>query len=175
MESFLYRPIGVIHSQLKDPEGAPIQTPAAGHVNGSVEIFPPYVSGLRDIEGFSSLILIYHMHLAADPLLVVTPFLDVKRHGIFSTRAPARPNPIGLSVVTLKRVRGRRLYVQDLDVVEGTPLLDIKPYVPEFDSRLGGRVGWYAARLGRLRQVRADGRFTREPDNGRRPKIRRRG
>ena len=119
------------------------------------------------------------MHLAADPSLVVTPFLDVKQQGIFSTRAPARPNPIGLSVVTLKKVRGRRLYVQDLDVVEGTPLLDIKPYVPEFDSRLGERVGRYAARLGRLQQVRADGRFTREtPARARQQadlKIRRRG
>ncbi len=90
------------------------------------------------------------------------PFLDVKQYGIFSTRAPVRPNPIGISVVTLRSVRGGRLYVQDLDVVEGTPLLDIKPYVPEFDSRPAEQVGWYATRLERLPRVRADGRFTRE-------------
>ena len=160
-----YRPVGVIRSPLKDPRGAPIQA-SAGQVRGTVEVFEPYVPGLKDIGGFSHIILVYHMHLAARPSLVVTPFLDVRQHGIFSTRAPVRPNPIGLSVVRLLGVRGGRLRVQDLDVVDGTPLLDIKPYVPDFDSRQAGRVGWYAARLKLLPGQKADGRFTRDAASG---------
>jgi len=160
--SLSYAPIGVIHSPLRGPAGAPIQSVSGRSVSGTVEVFPPYARGLRGLAGFSHLILIYHFHLADKSSLTVIPFLDNKEHGIFSTRAPVRPNPIGTSIVRLRGVRGRRLYVQDLDVLDGTPLLDIKPYVPRFDSRRAQRIGWYAKRIGKLNQTRADNRFTRE-------------
>ena len=161
MNPVQYVPIGVVHSPLKDPVGAPIQSVSARRLRGTVEVFGPYAGGLRDLAGFSHLILLYHFHLARKRApLVVKPFLDDIEHGVFSTRAPARPNPIGISTVRLERIDGATLHVRDLDIVDGTPLLDIKPYVPAFDSRSVRRIGWYAGRISRLHDVRADGRFT---------------
>lgn len=105
MREVRYRPIGIIHSPLKDPSGAPLQSVSAKHIEGTVSVFPNYVSGLRDIAGFSHLILIYHLHLCRRASLVVRPYLDNKKHGVFATRAPARPNPIGISIVRLRAVK----------------------------------------------------------------------
>lgn len=162
VEPVRYVPIGVIHSPLKEPAGAPIQSVSAKHVKGTVEVYPPYVNGLADLAGFSYLILVYHFHLARKcTSMMVEPYLDNQIHGVFSTRAPARPNPIGISAVRLESIKGGTLYVRDLDVVDGTPLLDIKPYVPKFDTRLAQRIGWYAGRTSGLRRAKADHRFTR--------------
>ncbi len=154
-----YKPIGVIHSPFKEPKGTPIQSTAAKGVVGTVEVFPEYVEGLRDLEGFSHVILIYHFHLSGKPSMIVKPFLDDQEHGVFATRAPSRPNPIGLSVVRLLSVEGNKLHVQDLDIVDGTPLLDIKPYVPEFDVRKAERIGWIEKNIPKLPLSRDDGRF----------------
>ena len=114
----------------------PIQAVAAEGVEGSIELAPEYGDGLRDIEGFSHIILVYHFHLGRrSTSLTVTPFLDDEPHGLFATWSPKRPNPIGLSTVRLVRVEGLTLHVEEVDVVDGTPLLDIKPYVPAFDVR----------------------------------------
>ncbi len=157
-----YTPIGIIHSPLKKQAGSPIQSVSAKNVKGVVEVFPPYVAGLKDIVGFSHLILIYHFHLVCKPSLTVKPYLEKRRkHGIFSTRAPARPNSIGISTVKVERVRGGRLYVHGLDMLDGTPLLDIKPYVPTFDSRQVESIGWYAGKLSNLPRTKADNRFAR--------------
>jgi len=156
-----YRPIGVIHSPFKRPEGTPIQTTAAKDIQGVVEIFPEYVEGLKDIEGFSHIILIYHFHLCKHYSLIIRPYMDEKMHGVFATRAPCRPNPIGMSVVRLIKVRGNKLYVQDIDVVDGTPLLDIKPYVPEFDIREAERIGWLKDKIHKLPVTKDDGRFVK--------------
>jgi tRNA-Thr(GGU) m(6)t(6)A37 methyltransferase TsaA len=156
-----YYPIGIIHSPLKHASGAPLQSISAKHVEGVVEVFPRYVPGLKDIAGFSHLILIYHLHRARRASLTVKPYLDTKKRGIFACRAPARPNPIGISIVKLEKVRGGTIWVRELDIIDGTPLLDIKPYIPQFDSRRKATTGWYKLSSADFHQARADERFTR--------------
>jgi len=154
-----YRPIGVIRTPFREPAGTPIQTTSSVGSAGHVELDPAFGAGLRDLDGFSHLILLYHLHRVGVVKLTVTPFLDDREHGLFATRAPARPNPIGLSVVRLVTVNGTRLDIEDVDMIDGTPLLDLKPYVPAFDVRHDVRVGWYAERLDRIEGATADDRF----------------
>ncbi len=156
-----YNPIGVIRSPFKEAKGTPIQAVAAKNVNGSIEVYAEYLSGLTDIAGFSHLILIYHLHLIKEPSLMVKPFLGDELHGIFATRSPQRPNPIGFSVVRLTRVENSILYIQDVDIVDGTPLLDIKPYVAQFDVRDHVKNGWFEHNLHKLDTVKDDGRFVK--------------
>jgi len=157
-----YCPIGVIHSPFNSIEDMPIQPTAAVGLCGTVEVFAEYVDGLKDLDGFSHLILLYHFHRAGKVRLTVTPFLDTEPRGLFATRAPSRPNPIGLSVVSLLSIEGNILRIENVDIVDGTPLLDIKPYVPEFDQYEGVRPGWLASARKRLPETRADGRFGEE-------------
>ncbi|MDI6854136.1 MAG: tRNA (N6-threonylcarbamoyladenosine(37)-N6)-methyltransferase TrmO [Deltaproteobacteria bacterium] len=161
MTQIILQPIGLIHSPFQEPQGTPIQPLAARDVAGVVEIFPEFVPGLRDLEGFSRLILIYHFHLAKAFTLQVKPFLDKEDRGVFATRAPARPCPIGLSVVRLDKIEGNRLLVLDVDVVNNTPLLDIKPYVPQFDSFPEEKIGWMTDKIGKLPDAKDDGRFVK--------------
>ena len=154
-----YRPIGIIHSPFKEPKGTPIQPTAAKGVRGKVEVFPEFADGLKDLDGFSHIILLYHLHLSGEASLRVKPFLDDEERGVFATRAPRRPNPIGLSVVGLDKIEGNVLSVRDVDIVDGTPLLDIKPFIPEFDSREVDKKGWIEKNLHKLPKVRDDGRF----------------
>ena len=154
-----YEPIGVIHSPFQTTEGMPIQPSGAIGVQGTVELFPKFGQGLRDLDGFSHIVLIYHFHRSTGYSLLVTPFLDSVKRGVFATRAPRRPNPIGLSVVRLVRVEENTLHVENIDVLDGTPLLDIKPYVPEFDHYVADRVGWLEHVRDRAQKLRADGRF----------------
>jgi tRNA-Thr(GGU) m(6)t(6)A37 methyltransferase TsaA len=135
------RPIGLIHSPYVKKEETPIQS-AFSEGRGEVEVFPEYEAGLKDIDGFSHLILLYYFHQAEGYSLSVKPFLDDTRRGLFATRYPARPNPIGLSVVRLLERRGNVLQIAGVDVLDGTPLLDIKPYVPQFDEREEVTIGW---------------------------------
>ncbi len=137
-----YRSIGIIHSPYKSPKGSPIQPSAARGNEGKIEIFPEFSEGLEDLAGFSHIFLIYHFHLSKRFSLKVKPFLDDTRRGLFATRAPSRPNPIGISVVRLVEIRDTTLRIQNLDVVDGTPLLDIKPYVPQFDVYPVEKIGW---------------------------------
>jgi len=160
MKEIRYKPIGVIHSPFKEPKGTPIQPAAAKGISGIVEVFPEYIEGLRDIEGFSHIILLYHFHLSKGSALMAKPYMDNQRHGVFAMRGPSRPNRIGISVVRLAKIEGRMLHIQDVDIVDGTPLLDIKPYVPEFDTREVQRIGWLEARVHKLSGCRDDGRFT---------------
>ena len=159
-----YRPIGIIRTPFTDVAGMPIQAAAATGVRGRIELDPAFQAGLLDIDGFSHLTLICHLHEVEGARMVVTPFLDDRRHGIFATRSPTRPNPIGLSTVRLLEVRGWLLEIEAVDMLDGTPLLDLKPYVPAFDDRPGARVGWFDGRLDRLAEARADRRFGRAPD-----------
>ncbi|MCJ7567908.1 MAG: tRNA (N6-threonylcarbamoyladenosine(37)-N6)-methyltransferase TrmO [Anaerolineales bacterium] len=154
-----FEAIGLIFSPFKDLEAMPIQPTSEASAPGRVEIFPDYVEGLKDVDGFSHLILLYYMHAIRKQALIVTPFLDSSPRGIFSTRAPTRPNPIGLSIVKLIRVDGGVLHVDDLDVLDGTPLLDLKPYVPEFDHRPEARIGWLEKAKGEIKLKTADDRF----------------
>lgn len=161
MDYIKYKPIGVIHSSFKEPKGTPIQTTAAKGAEGSVEIFPKYAEGLKNIEGFSHIILIYHFHLSKKHSLMVKPYLDTKLRGVFATRSPSRPNPIGMSVVRLKRIEKNTLYVQDIDVIDQTPLLDIKPYVPSLDSKKAEKIGWLSKKTRKFHTSKDDRRFTK--------------
>lgn len=159
MKKIVYQPIGTIHSPFQTIQGMPIQPPGAEGVQGTVEINPEYVDGLQDLEGFSHIILIYHFHLSKGYSLKVKPFMDENLRGVFATRAPKRPNPIGISVVRLVRVEGNILRIENIDIVDGTPLLDIKPYVPEFDIAEERRIGWLSEKAKKVHKVKADERF----------------
>jgi len=142
---FTMKPIGVIHSPFTDKTQTPIQA-ARSQAVGRVEVFPKFADGLQDLEGFSHIFLLYAFHQSDGYALRVKPFLDDTLRGLFATRYPCRPNPIGLSVVRLLARRGNVLEIEGVDVFDGTPLLDIKPYVPEFDVRTDVKTGWYAQR-----------------------------
>lgn len=160
MNKIEYHPIGVIHSPFQTPEGTPIQTSGAVGVEAEIEVYPEFADGLEDLAGFSHIILLYHFHLAKKFSLRVKPYLDDVLHGLFATRAPARPNPIGISVVRLMKIEDRTLHVKDIDVVDKTPLLDIKPYVPEFDVKEVDEIGWLESKSKKVKKASDDGRFT---------------
>ena len=151
--------IGKIHSPFTDLSGMPIQPTSDASASGTIEIFPEFVPGLKDLDGFSHIILLYHLHQAGPARLEVTPFLDSQPRGIFSTRAPTRPNAIGLSVVALTRIEGGILFVDKLDILDGTPLLDIKPYIPEFDFQPEVHLGWLEQAKGKVKHTASDERF----------------
>jgi len=157
--SIAYRPIGVVRSPFTKLDGMPLQSVAAAGVEGTIEIDHGLADGLRDIDGFSHLHVVVHLHRGRPGGLLVTPFLDDVEHGVFATRSPRHPNPIGLSVVRLLRVDGTTLHVSGLDLLDGTPVLDLKPYVPAFDSVAAERIGWFEGRVDRVHHVRADGRL----------------
>lgn len=152
-------PIGIIQTPFTDIAGMPIQPTGARGVRGSVRIFSKYTEGLRDIEDFSHLFLIYAFHHCTSYQLTVTPFLDTTPRGVFSTRAPRRPNAIGLSTVRLIEVKGTTLMIEDVDIVDGTPLLDLKPYVPAFDSYPNASSGWLERTSKGAKSFRSDERF----------------
>ena len=159
LKKMTIRKIGVIHSPFKNPRGMPIQSKGAKGIKGVIDINPEYVIGLKDIQGFSHIILLYQFHVSKGYSLTVKPFLDTRTHGVFATRAPRRPTAIGISVVKLLRVEGRLLHIENVDILDGTPLLDIKPYVPEFDIPEVTRIGWLFGKKGKASKKRADGRF----------------
>jgi tRNA (adenine37-N6)-methyltransferase len=124
-----------------------------------LHVEPEFAAGLRDLAGFSHAIVLYHMHLVRGHKLSVVPFLDTVEHGIFATRSPKRPNAIGLSIVRIVRIDGADVNVRDIDAVDGSPILDIKPYVPAFDAPVAERIGWFAGKLDGVATARADARF----------------
>ena len=152
-------PIGIIHSPFCELEGMPIQPAGAAGVMGTVEVFEAYRAGLRDLDGFSHIILLYQFHCSQGYKLHVTPFMDSEPRGLFATRAPKRPNPIGLSVVRLDRIEDGVLHIQNVDILNGTPLLDIKPYVPRFDAQTNVRTGWLEKPQATVANRRSDDRF----------------
>jgi tRNA (adenine37-N6)-methyltransferase len=152
-------PIGVVRTPFADHAGMPIQTVAAQGVRGTIELDPAYEPGLADLGGFTHLHLITYLHRTGAPSLRVTPYLDTSERGIFATRSPRRPNAIGLSLVRLVAIEGAVLHIEEVDLLDGTPLLDIKPYVPPFDDRPGARYGWFEQRAQHVHSVRADARF----------------
>jgi tRNA-Thr(GGU) m(6)t(6)A37 methyltransferase TsaA len=140
--AIVLRPIGVIRSGHRVAGRTPIQPAYAEGCRGRVDVFPEFAAGLRDLEGFSHVMLIYHFHRAGAAKLIVKPFLQDVRRGVFATRSPRRPNAIGLSIVKLLRRVGRALQVEGVDMLDGTPLLDIKPYINRFDRIQAKRNGW---------------------------------
>ncbi|MCK9997508.1 MAG: tRNA (N6-threonylcarbamoyladenosine(37)-N6)-methyltransferase TrmO [Candidatus Krumholzibacteria bacterium] len=153
------KPIGIIHSPFTALKDMPIQPAGAVGVAGTVEVHEDFRAGLKDLDGFSHIILLYHFHRSEGYRLEVVPFLDNELHGVFATRAPKRPNPIGLSVVRLLGMKNGILEIENVDVLDGTPLLDIKPYVPEFNAVDDVRCGWLDNAKGRVSDHKADHRF----------------
>lgn len=140
------KPIGIIHSPFKRKEDIPCQSYKSEKI-GEVEVFKKYEDGLKDIEGFSHIIIVYYFHLSKNYSLNVKPFLNKELHGVFATRHPHRPNPIGISTVRLLGRKENVLKIKGVDVVDGTPLLDIKPYVQKFDERKNVKIGWLEDKL----------------------------
>lgn len=159
MDEVRYRPIGYLRTPFSDLAQMPIQPTGETSAAGTAEILPEFAEGLKDLGGFSHVILIYHLHEARRASLSVKPFLDSESRGVFATRAPTRPNPIGLSVVELRSVEGTILHLANLDMLDGTPLLDIKPYVPEFDRPVRVRIGWLEKVKREVRTTTSDDRF----------------
>ena len=157
--SITLKPIGIIRTPFKKPKGTPIQPIRSGGAKGKVRVYPEFARGLADLHGFSHIILVYHFHLSKGYLLEARPFVDEEVRGVFAMRGPARPNPIGISAVRLVEVEDCTLYIEDVDIVDGTPLSDIKPYVPDFDGRKVERIGWLSEKSRNIGQQRADSRF----------------
>ena len=157
-KSLILRPIGVIHTPFKQVEGIPIQPVFAPDTRGTIEIFPEFSAGLKDLDGFDRIWLIYHLHASPPAQLLVKPFRDDREHGVFATRAPCRPNPLGLSCVRLLGIRDHTLDIAEVDILDETPLLEIKPYVPTFDAHPVSRAGWFDEQ--RVDRKHADGRFS---------------
>jgi tRNA (adenine37-N6)-methyltransferase len=159
MEEFIYKSIGIIRSPFKSLNKMPIQPSGANGVKGIVEVESKYENGLKDLDGFSHIILIYHFHKSEGFSLQIVPFLDDKPRGLFATRAPKRPNPIGFSVVKLKEVKGNILKIENVDVLDRTPLLDIKPFVPDFDVYNNVQTGWLEKASKKVNDKKSDERF----------------
>jgi tRNA (adenine37-N6)-methyltransferase len=158
MSNIIYKPIGVMHSSFENPKGMPIQPSGAEGQKGIIEVYKEYEEGLKDIEGFSHIYVIYHLHKITKSKLSVIPFMDVIPHGIFATRAPARPNAIGLSVLRLMQRENNLLIVDGIDILDATPILDLKPFFEKYDNRFNTKRGWLNNN-NRAEQIKADNRF----------------
>ncbi len=156
---FIVTPIGIIETPFENLEGMPIQPSGAENVTGKVILKEEYTQGLKDLDGFSHIILLYSFHRSRGYNLMVTPFLDDQKRGLFSTRAPRRPNSIGLSIVELIKIERNKIMIKGIDVLNQTPLLDIKPYVPEFDTKNVTSVGWLEKGRKRVSVLKSDDRF----------------
>jgi tRNA-Thr(GGU) m(6)t(6)A37 methyltransferase TsaA len=152
-------PIGIIETPFDDLKGMPIQPSGADKIQGTIIIDTEYEEGLSDLEGFSHIILLYHFHKSKGYNLMVKPFMDDQQRGLFSTRAPRRPNPIGLSIVQLIKIENNKISIQGIDVLNGTPLIDIKPYVPGFDAREVTKLGWLDKNYKKSESLKSDDRF----------------
>jgi tRNA-Thr(GGU) m(6)t(6)A37 methyltransferase TsaA len=159
--SYTFRPIGIIHTPFETAEGIPIQGALCPETQGWVEIFPEFAAGLQDVEGFSHLILLYIFHRSEGFSLITRPFLEETPRGLFAIRAPKRPNPIGLTVVRLLSRDGARLEIGGVDMLDGTPLLDIKPYVATIDAHIDAQEGWISGKMRRdAGKKLSNGRFS---------------
>ncbi len=154
-----YEPIGVLNSPHKNIADMPIQPSGAAGITGTITLKEQYLDGLKDLKGFSHIYVLYHFHQAKAAQLIVTPFMDKDSHGIFATRAPRRPNAIGLSVLRLTKIDGCQLQIENVDILDGTPILDIKPYVPDFDQVTVEKIGWLEQTKNNVTEHRSDDRF----------------
>ena len=154
-----YKPIGIIETPYEDPGNMPIQPIGAEGIKGKVILNNEYTKGLKDLDGFSHIILVYHFHKSKKVSLLARPFLEETKRGIFATRGPGRPNKIGISVVKLEKIQGNELHISNVDMLNGTPLLDIKPYVVKFDNAENTKIGWLEHYIKEADEKRSDKRF----------------
>ena len=160
-EVFSLRPIGRVHSPWTQGTGTPVQPPSALGITGTVDIFPEFIPGLADLAGFERIWLLFWCHRAKAAAMRVLPYRDTQMRGLFATRAPARPNPIGMSAVRLLGIDGGIITVGELDLLDGTPLIDVKPYVADYDAYPQARRGWLEDATVTDGPMRADHRFER--------------
>jgi tRNA-Thr(GGU) m(6)t(6)A37 methyltransferase TsaA len=153
------KPIGIIHSLFHEISNMPIQPAGAKGIKGEIEIYPEFTDGLEDLDGFSHIYLLYKFHQVTNIRLKVVPFMDNVERGIFSTRSPARPNPIGISIVKLLEIKKNILTIEGVDILDGTPLLDIKPYIKKFDHIKNPTSGWMKSSQKKIQKKRSDKRF----------------
>jgi len=158
-KKIIYQPIGIIYSPHKEVKGVPIQPSSAKGIQGEIELFEEYQDGLKDLDGFSHIIILYDFHKSKGYSLQLTPFLDEKLRGVFATGAPKRPNQIGLSVLKLNRIKGNKLYVENVDMLDETPVLDIKPYASQFDAVEEEKIGWLSKNIKESDVKKSDERF----------------
>lgn len=173
MNAIQVTPIAVVHTPFADSIGMPLQTVSARGIKATIEVFPDFVEGLRDLDGFSHLWLFSYLHVNTTYKMQVMPFLDTQPRGVFATRSPRRPNFIGLSLVRLLAIDQAILHIEDIDLLDGTPLLDIKPYLPQFDNHnfadhesqpdnganFKVRIGWFDGRIQNVFTTFADDRM----------------
>ena len=162
MDELVLKPIGTIKSPYNSIEGMPIQPIGASGAHGQIELLPEYADGLQDLEGFSHVILIYQFHKSKGYELKIKPFMDNQLRGVFSTRAPKRPNPIGISVVKLLKIEDNILHIENIDVLNETPLLDIKPYILNVDNIQDFKIGWLEGKSEEMSFKKSDKRFYNE-------------
>lgn len=157
--SIKFKSIGTIYTPFKLKEEMPIQSKGAEGIKGTIKLKKKFTKGLKDLNGFSHIYLIYHLHKSINYSLLVTPFLDSEQHGVFATRAPKRPNPIGISVVKILTIKENMIEVEGVDMLDKTPLLDIKPFVPQFDNFETDKIGWLTGKTINLTKIKSDKRF----------------
>lgn len=157
--SIIFEPIGIIYTPFNSKEGMPIQVNGASGIKGQIIMKDEFIPGLKDLEGFSHIILIYQFHKSEGFELQTTPFLDDKKRGVFATRAPKRPNSIGISVVRLLRIEKNIIYIENVDILNETPLIDIKPYISDFDIHETEKNGWIENKTKQLNEIKSDNRF----------------
>ena len=146
-DTYTFRPIGIIHTSFEKQEGMPVQGALAPETDGWIEVFQEYAAGLKDVEGFSHLIILYIFHRSQGYHLLAKPFHEETQRGLFAIRSPRRPNPIGMTVVRLRRRKENRLEISGVDMINGTPLLDIKPYIPAIDAHPEAIKGWTSGKI----------------------------
>ena len=154
-----YKQIGTIYSPFEKKEGMPIQAIAANGIKGKIEINKDLEEGLSGLDGFSHIFLIYSFHKSEGFNLKIKPFMSDKFFGVFATRAPRRPNAIGISVVKILSINKNIIEIENVDILNGTPLLDIKPYIPEFDIHKAEKIGWLENKISEVTQTKSDERF----------------
>ena len=159
-KEIIFKSIGIIHSPFKDRERMPIQPIGAQGVKGQIEIFPEFKDGLKDLDGFSHIILLFNFHLSTDYKLLVKPFMEDTLRGVFATRAPRRPNQIGMSIVKLESIEDNILHISNVDIVDGTPILDIKPFIKRIDCVESEKIGWLEKKVSKFDNKISDDRFS---------------
>jgi len=162
MSEVLIKSIGVIKTPFNKKEGMPIQPTGAKGIKAIIEMHPQYVDGLNDLAGFSHIILIYHFHKSNGYSFRTKPFMDDQMRGVFATRAPRRPNPIGISLVKLNKIENNIIHIENIDVLNDTPLFDIKPYIPGVDDVLDVQLGWLEGKTDEMKIKKSDKRFNNE-------------
>jgi len=159
MQQITYKPIGIIHTPFLTLNNIPIQNIGATEEIATIEIFPEFAEGLKDLEGFSHIILLYHLHLVQNSALIVKPFMDTVPRGIFATRSPIRPNPIGFTIVKLVGINNNLLTIKHFDMLNNTPLLDMKPYISTIDEIKDSKSGWLTGKIQNFENTKSDSRF----------------